>query len=441
MPQANGKIWADVVDGVKRGISLADVALCLGENSLDDKTLCMSPKINPYALYAPRWSDRPGLELNKEGFRTIQGYGGAGAPTSPNQAISYIAVNYGVYVPRVSGLHNSDIWYARQIPWTIRRPDANSFGCINHFDGYNHAVKPQPPIREAVVAAGSKIAIKLFTPKSDDETISISQIFNTDNLIDGSTKESYYFACAILVSDINDGPNLLTAPYVFGSSTPISKTAATEQTLTTNLTAQKGKKYMIIPFVTNKPNVTNSTADALCYTLCIASGFESFKEVSTDDNNIVYFRYYEHANTYPDGDSYGSGTLVGNGTNYGFFTFAFLENFSSDSEYSRVSQKYTKVEINFKWSRTTSTGTKSGTVTFSTADSTYNVSRVFHDFTNPGLMLMAVDDNKVWERIIAQGSPDKAAQLTIEGVFYYTDNGIPRNFTMEAHNHDVAVID
>lgn len=55
MPTKDGKIYSEVVNGVKYGITPEDVSSVIGENSLDLGTLCTSPKIKIWSKIKPQW--------------------------------------------------------------------------------------------------------------------------------------------------------------------------------------------------------------------------------------------------------------------------------------------------------------------------------------------------------------------------------------------------
>ena len=66
MPQSNGRIYTEIRDGVKYGISTDDVAYVLGEVSGDAGTLCTSNNINKYAKYKPCGGSSPASPTEDE---------------------------------------------------------------------------------------------------------------------------------------------------------------------------------------------------------------------------------------------------------------------------------------------------------------------------------------------------------------------------------------
>lgn len=53
MPHSNGRIYTEVRNGVRYGVTTEDVAAVLGQASLDVGTLCRASNINPWARYKP----------------------------------------------------------------------------------------------------------------------------------------------------------------------------------------------------------------------------------------------------------------------------------------------------------------------------------------------------------------------------------------------------
>lgn len=271
MPQANGKIWADVVNGVKRGISTADVSLCIGENSLDETTLCLSSKINKAALFCPRYIMAPGIDLMENGAFSKTALDHIKSQISQIRS-GYTVGPYGVCVPDMqlnnfaSGNSTSytRVFDCARQSWYIARPNAptgnqtvaqTSFKAINHFDGYDHTVKITPPVTTVTVAAqpnGDKLITVVFSvPPTDGKTLSISNLF----LPEGTKK--YYFGVIVFRGTNADG--WLTSDVVHVST---SNVAIAESTNTIGYTVSvyddatnDNGYYRIIPFVTDKANV------------------------------------------------------------------------------------------------------------------------------------------------------------------------------------------
>lgn len=74
MPHSDGKIYTNVVNGVRQGVNTDDVSSVLGVASHDVKTLCQSEKkINIFAAFKPFEMDKPGALTDNEIWRN--GYG------------------------------------------------------------------------------------------------------------------------------------------------------------------------------------------------------------------------------------------------------------------------------------------------------------------------------------------------------------------------------
>ncbi len=264
-------------------VSVADVSLCLGENSLDVATLCTSGRINPAALFRPRYtSARPDLELNTAGFNYLA------TQTSNHPTGNYTCPAYGVWVPNLA-LNNlsqnnqnayNALFTAARNPWHIAVPDANSFKCLHHFVGYDHGARITKPVVTAVVsnrtAGGHTVTVMLTAPAPDGKTLSVSNLFGSKGL---------YFGVAVFRGTDKSGWMPSDRLFVSGATTPVSGTGATTVTLTVeDAEADRTVEYVyrVIPFVCGKPGVTASTlTDMVSYGIRIDDTCQPWMELHT----------------------------------------------------------------------------------------------------------------------------------------------------------------
>lgn len=273
MPQSNGKIWADVVNGVKRGISTADVSICLGENSLDDGTLCLSNKINKAALFCPRYVRRPGIELRENGAFSATALAYIKGQTSQIKK-NYAVGPYGVCLPDLA-LHNfaqtsavfDRIFACGRASWYISRPNAptgslplaeTSFKVLSHFDGYDHNAKITLPVSSVTVTVApngdKEIAVVFTTSAADGSTLSITNLFGG---------RGYYFGVIVFRGTNADGWLVSDVVHLSTGSTAIGTNAATYTVNVTDDATGESGYYRIVPFVTDKPGVSSATAGTI----------------------------------------------------------------------------------------------------------------------------------------------------------------------------------
>ena len=112
MPHGNGRIYKDSSTTPPGGISIADIQAVIVSGKNDIKSLALSSKINPDALFKP--------------------YEGDGGPENPNFATGGPDGMYGYSIPNTTG-HLMDVYNKL---WTFNPPV--SFGRFDDFDCYNH---------------------------------------------------------------------------------------------------------------------------------------------------------------------------------------------------------------------------------------------------------------------------------------------------------------
>ena len=272
MGHANGRITAPV--------NTDDVRLTIGEPSDDVGTLCTSDRINPAAIYRPRYSrSNPGLQLNAAGFTEIAGN------ISQAPGNGYVCPAYGVWVPEynlrnIGATGYSDLFALARKTWHIAAPDSNSFYILDHFAGYRHDARVTPPIISAAVTkragGGVILSMVLTTPAPDGATLSVSNLFGGKGL---------YFAAIVLRGTNLEAWTPQDTMIVAGTSTPVSATASTTVSVKIedpDADMTEDYAYRIIPFVVNKANVTASTlSGTTCYGLRIDGSCKDYMEVKT----------------------------------------------------------------------------------------------------------------------------------------------------------------
>lgn len=157
MPYVNGIITAPV--------DTSDVATALGVNSHDIGTLCLSDKINKYALFRPTYSTVPSVT-----FRELPGY----APTKGG--ITY-GDGYGWRALREpSGNYQLlySLFYGKA--WEHADPTIDTFQPISHFVGYKHKTTPKKWVTITCIA-GSPIIMAFMPGAPDGYTVDVANLF------------------------------------------------------------------------------------------------------------------------------------------------------------------------------------------------------------------------------------------------------------------------
>lgn len=305
MGHSNGIITAPV--------NTDDVSAVIGHASHDVATLCTSPKINPAAIHCPRYSsENPGLYLR--GANGASDGNSAGFQEIANQVrpkSGYECPRYGVWVPRymlqnlIPSNYSTMATMARD-EWYIKRPDTNSFKILDHFIGYYHNARVTEPIIQAPVTKitnGYKITVNFRTPAADNMTLSVSNLFGG---------RGYYFGAVIFRGTNPEGITQNDKMIVMGSKTAISNLSETSIQISkddTSIDATKDYYYRIIPFVSNKASISETTlTDAIIYGLKINSDCPAIYEKATtaqpsqSEATVQYFNIKsgENGAFYPD---------------------------------------------------------------------------------------------------------------------------------------------
>lgn len=243
-------------------VNTDDVSSVLGLSSHDVKTLCMSDKINPACLFRPRYSSIPNLELRdtKSGEGDTNGWNWIKAQISRHPTGTWACPAYGVWVPDLNLRNFSDysaLFDACTKSWFIDVPDANSFGILDHFVGYNASAKViNPIVGDPIVnkrtGGGYTITVNFNAPGPDKQTLSISNLF----------PGWYLGICVLKTTNLETGTRPSSGGAIIKvSSTEISADSAIPTKFSLSVDdASAGTtkyKYVIIPFVCNKGGATS----------------------------------------------------------------------------------------------------------------------------------------------------------------------------------------
>lgn len=322
MPVVNGKVVAPID-------FIGTVASVLGSTSGDCVTLCTHPKINPAAIFRPRFmGGRTHVETTD--FQSVLSQ--LVAPSSGTSGVSMKCVNYGIWLPYVTHLSNGYIWNASHVRWNPRPATLGDYTDITHFDGYNSKAAFANPVQSVVCSSGAIIKVTFRNPYVDD-SITVRSMFG-DN-------ENAYFGF-VVYEYTGDGPILsgtgAVTPKVFIHNYSTAQ-AITPQTVSSDITANRNKKYDIIPIVA----VDYGGGDYEYYTLNISGTVPGFyrKNPGSSDIEFIYFRFAECTSGnpyYPDGDNLETGSSIGITQNCFSFALMMTSPFSkilatSDSTY------------------------------------------------------------------------------------------------------------
>lgn len=309
MGYSNGKITGPV--------NSDDVSAVLGVASHDWRTLCRSDKINPVALFRPRYSSvDPGLNLgsagDSDGFKWIANQIGQ-APDGTGAG--YGCPAYGVWVPKynISSTSNSlwnALFTASRRTWYIK-PDetdtngGDSFDILDHFIGYDHDAKVTKPLITASVGengtSGNTVSVIFTTPAPDGRTMSISNLFGTSS----SAATRWYFGAVIFRSTNKEGWTTSDTMLVMGSPVAISNNGQTTVEVSVNDTGASQTAeyvYRIIPFVCNKANLTSSNLSGTTfYGIGMTKEYAGWMEIKSGavqggEVTVNYFNWKESVN-------------------------------------------------------------------------------------------------------------------------------------------------
>lgn len=306
MSNSGGKIYSEVVNGVKVGINTDDVSSVLGVASHDIKTLCTSSKINPAAVFRPRFMGGA-VHVDPEDFQS--NLKSLVAPASGATGITMKCVNYGIWVPYFNTLLNGRPWDASHVRWNPRPCDDTQFGDLTHFDGYNHNVTFENPVKSVVCGNNAYIQVT-FQDISTKDTITARTLFG-DN-------EDAYFGF-IVYEFTGDGPVLsgtgAVIPKAYIHNYQLMQSTY-PQVVSSDFKARKGYGYDIIPIVA----VDTGGEIYDYYSLFISDSVPGFirKYIGTNDIEFIYFRFSE-GTFYPDGNTIETGSSIGvDKTTFGF---------------------------------------------------------------------------------------------------------------------------
>lgn len=354
---------------MEKPISVADVAKVLGSTSLDVGTLCRDSNINPYALYSPRFTTKPGSIINKDFTSEVD-------PTSryPSGA-SYKVAPYGILIPGIAadiGVGLTAFNFAR-LQWIIPRPDDKySFKCLHHFEGYKHDA--QPGLTFNMLFAGStmydaEICGVFSIPADDGYTLSIAKLFG-----EADTDGNKWYPAVVVYETANATPGNFTAPMkdpatnaaVFKGTTPVTTAGGTFTVFTgCNTDPSGGRYYTAVPFVCKKRGTGTDVfpVDYDFFNVAITADIrpvEKYVPVPGEVGNdtFQYFHWKEGSGgagkpdsagnvggdrRYPDGATYDSGTPLPTSGITSTLCFAYCENVASVND--PLYNKYTRLEL------------------------------------------------------------------------------------------------
>lgn len=389
MPHKNGKIYSEVVNGVKVGINTDDVGAVIGDASHDVKTLCISKRINPAAVFRPRYtsSSTAFVHIGPEEFDTK--LKNLVAPLSGDSKIQMKCIKYGIWVPYFNRLDEGYPYYASRIRWNPRPCDETQYGDLTHFDGYDHGAKFKNPVQSVVCAVGSKVQV-VFQDNSTSESITAQTLFgDSDYAYFGFILYEYQGEAPIL-----SGSGAVT-PTVHLDSGNVYMASGQARVVNSNVFAKSGYNYDIIPIV-----ATDYNGDYEYYSLNISDSVPGRITKSLFIGNIefVFFRFSE-GTFYPDGNTIGTGNNIGvDKTTFGFALMMSQDLFSSiistNSNQNDGLIRRSSIKIKAKF-------TRSGDNTVYTNIFTESNGLVIPNIINKNLLKMYIqttgNSNKVYE--------------------------------------------
>lgn len=184
MPIRNGRLYTDKTKTPSVGITLHEIAKCIGVGSLDLQTLCEHPKVNMWSRKKPIGKGDRDLDYVGEWWKSPDG----SCSINPPKRVSTFYTLLGLY----DGKHNG---WTRMIPPKGRQLD---------FDGYFHYA--QPPVKEMdsqeyYFNIDGPIDVSIaYNPDDVDETGSGS-IKMTDLIIDNMPLSDWYIGIAVYSED------------------------------------------------------------------------------------------------------------------------------------------------------------------------------------------------------------------------------------------------
>lgn len=188
MPNDGTRIYSEEINGIKYGVDLKkDVCAVLGEPSDDLKTVCTSKRINPDSLIKP--------------IQTRDNV------TSPNPFVlpsQFKHYQWGyTYLKGSYDSLNALINAAKKEKWTLRPIEAQDFGCLQHFDGYNHTVRTGDWLKPVIHRDGLTFRVDTrLTYSYNDEVV---HPYNMDFKIKGSNINDNWYACYLICKVDSNG--------------------------------------------------------------------------------------------------------------------------------------------------------------------------------------------------------------------------------------------
>lgn len=316
----------------------ADVAAVLGESKADVATVCMSDKINPYALYCPRWTLDPCSRITRDWTSPRV------PPTAPS-GVRYTLAPYGVYVPVISNIHTGlGAFNAARYLWVIERPDAASFKCLQHFDGYNHYATVSPIAESVYAVPDQEIVVNINLPKADGSSLSPANLF-----ADPDSQGNRYYLCLVVYESSSATPYDFTTPRSIVRSNGYITAQGLTETLWTNVNAIAGRYYTIVPVVCKKQGVGTDVfpTDYDFLGIKVADNMSPWidRYIPTMEENTPQLQYFwwmeNYARCYPDGSTVDNGTPLPQGVNADIV----LDYCENPGDGSTVWAKYRQIQL------------------------------------------------------------------------------------------------
>lgn len=422
--------------------SIDEVHDVLGVSSFDEGTLCTSDRINHAALYCPRYSAIPSLELNDVGFAKIKAWG-------QTSHTNYGCPAYGVWVPKLPVnnimVNNLSTLFDRSDKiWLIERPDATSYYIIDHFRGYDHTARIVDPVISADVTTsagnGCGVTVTFIAPAADGKALSIANLFGGGDWYFGfvavrSSTPDYWsqtdpnFSYAVVSSNVKVAQNLAL------------KTGVQVTYADNGADTDIANYYHIIPFICSRPNILSidgvgsSVGDTEYYGLRIDETCRKRLAVGSNGSTsgtagVDYFNWKEGSNgTYypvPGDCSY---SWLG-GSDSPYIAIAYKESDAS----AVLREIYYMVEMVFryydKYEGVTKTKVYRWTKDATDEENTLKRDSRWDNTTYGGNLFFFY---LTWADAITILNNSDEFGVTLTGKFrYLDDNGYPSIFSMEA---------
>lgn len=261
MPQNEGRIYIETVNGVKKGVSLDDIGSAIGSGSRDLGTLCTHENINKWATYKPVKHNSKGVLTETERKSVNYGFTITGQSMSSGTTTAldgFMALydgidNSWVYNRPTGGTNNVNGYPYRQLDF------------VSETDGigYNHSAKSPAnsfSVNDSAKSGSTqniRISFKLNVPDENGEQLDFSMLTGGGasggvNLANGffgvaaickkGSNTYYYFAMA----------NKQVKEYYTQSGGLITIPSVELSIPTTNIVDSYAGTYKVYPFIATR---------------------------------------------------------------------------------------------------------------------------------------------------------------------------------------------